>query len=81
MFIKNLTIAKNPGETITKTESGEYHVSLDLPDHVATKFYQCCNLLSEELGRPLSKSEALMLMIDRVAEEFEAEKLKPSEKK
>ena len=64
---------QKPREKIAKLSDGRFMIDLQVPKAIAAKFYQACNIISEELGRPVSKAEALEIMLDEAIEKLEEE--------
>lgn len=58
---------------VTVLPNGDRQVSCNLEPEMAQKFYKLCNILSEEVGRPLQKDEAFSMMFDRYMDEIISE--------
>jgi hypothetical protein len=60
-------VYRDKGVVIYKRSDGRYQMQITCKK-LAAKFSQACNLISEKLGRPVSKVEALDYMLKNAIE-------------
>lgn len=60
-------------EKIIKRPDGNYEFVVDLTKDQAEEFYHACNLVSEKLGQPVSKGEAIEYMLEFALKEWQKE--------
>ncbi len=53
-------------EVVKENADGSVTIDLSLTPEQAAAFFAACNSVSEELGRPVSKAEAISYLTDQV---------------